>query len=75
MNKRPRSHHRKPRYEAGPFKPRDDDAWMVYDARQGRLVAIPLNMDRACILAHTLNVADLAAPVTDFDGDPYPSEG
>ena len=59
---------RKPRYEAGPFKGSGDRAWMVYDEHVGRLVAYPLHQHEAYTLAHTLNVADLRAPVMDFGG-------
>jgi hypothetical protein len=55
-----------PRYEAGPFKGSGDRAWMVYDELAGRLVAIALPQHEAYTLAHTLNVADLSAPVLDF---------
>ena len=68
MLKQARSRQRKPRCEAGPFKGSGDRAWMVYDDRVGRLVAIPLHQHEACTLAHTLNVADLGAPALDFGG-------
>jgi hypothetical protein len=54
------------RYEAAPFKLHDDYAWMIYDARSGRLVATRLHMNVAYTLAHTLNVADLSAPTRNF---------
>jgi hypothetical protein len=69
MIKQPRGRQRKPRYEAAPFKKSGDRAWMVYDERVGRLVAMSLHQHEACTLAHTLNVAYLAAPVRDFGGD------
>jgi hypothetical protein len=69
MLKQARGRQRKPRYEAAPFKRSGARAWMVYDDRVGRLVAFPLHQHEAYTLAHTLNVADLGAPVTDFSGD------
>jgi hypothetical protein len=45
---------------------RDVAAWMVFDTRTGRLVAKPLHMNAALMLAHTLNVADLTEPMTDY---------
>ena len=57
---------RRPRYKADPFKRNGDRVWMVYDDRVGRLVAFPLDEYEAHTLAHTLNVADLRAPVMDF---------
>jgi hypothetical protein len=69
MFNQPRGRQRKPRYEAAPFKGRGERAWMVYDGRVGRLVAMSLHQHEACTLAHTLNVAHLAAPVTDFGGN------
>jgi hypothetical protein len=41
-------------------------SWMVYDGPIGRVVAFPLYQDEAYTLAHTLNVADLRAPIEDF---------
>jgi hypothetical protein len=61
MLKRTRGRPRKSRYEAMPFMLRNDAAWMIYDARTGRMVAKPLHMRVARTLAHTLNLADLSA--------------
>jgi hypothetical protein len=66
MLKQPNRRQRKPRYEAALFKRDGDRAWMVYDGRVGRLVALPLHQHEAYTLAHTLNVADLAMPVVDY---------
>jgi hypothetical protein len=63
---RRRGHQPKRCYEAGPFMRRDVAAWMVFDTRTGRLVAKPLHMNAALMLAHTLNVADLTEPMTDY---------
>ena len=41
----------------GPFKGNGDRAWMVYDDRAERLVALPLHRYEVCTLAYTLNVA------------------
>jgi hypothetical protein len=70
MMRKSRGRPRKPRYEAMPSRLDDDRAWMLYDARTERLIAMPLNRHAAETLAHTLNVADLSAPVIDYGGDP-----
>jgi hypothetical protein len=43
---------------------------MLYDSRAERLIIMPLRRCAAETLAHTLNVADLSAPVIDYGGDP-----
>jgi hypothetical protein len=70
MLKRSRGRPRKPRYEAMPSRLHDDRAWMLFDARTERLIAMPLHKNAAETLAHTLNVADLSEPVIDYGGDP-----
>ena len=66
MFNRRRGRPRKPRYEAMPFMLMNDAAWMIYDARTGRMVAKPLHMRVARTLAYTMNVADLTMPVKTF---------
>ena len=66
MFKHARTRHDRPRYEAYPFKRMPGRSWMVYDDRVSRVVAFPLYQDEAYTLAHTLNVADLRAPIEDF---------
>ena len=70
MLKRSRGRARKPRYEALPSRLHDDRSWMLYDSRAERLIVMPLRRCAAETLAHTLNVADLSAPVIDYGGDP-----
>ncbi len=70
MLKRSRGRSRKPRYEAMPYNAGNDRAWMIYDARAARLVAMPMRRNAAETLAHTLNVADLGEAPIDYGGDP-----
>ncbi len=44
---------------------RNDVAWMVHDDRDDRVVMLRLGKETAAILARTLNVAELEAPLLD----------
>jgi hypothetical protein len=70
MLKRTRAQPQKPRYEAAPCLPRDDAAWMIYDARDQRVVVTLMHRETAYTLARTMNVADLSVPAKDYGGDP-----
>lgn len=59
-------------YAAAPYKMRNDAAWMVCEDRTGRVVLLRLSEQHARTLAETLNVAILAAAVTDH-GDTRPA--
>jgi hypothetical protein len=59
-------------YNALPYKMRNDAAWMVCEDRTNRVVLLRLSEQNARTLAATLNVADLAAEVTDY-GDRRPA--
>jgi len=65
MSERDRANPPEPRYRAMPFKRNDDNAWMLCDTVEGRIVMIPIHKNAAQQLAHTLNVAELSEPLTD----------
>jgi hypothetical protein len=68
--KRSSGHPRKARYRALPFALHGEARWMIFDTHAARLVVKALHRKAARTLAHTLNVADLCAPLIDYGGDP-----
>ena len=55
---------------------RNDVAWMVHDDRDARVVMLRLGKEAAFILARTLNVAELEAPLVEEKGEspPHPKQ-